>query len=148
MVSETNKAIDEALIRTLLEARVLAIRTRYVNGVMCSSTPNVVCFGIANALQAIGLAAARKQQEEWFALFDGRIGHEIWDLSITTGEDVAFSHSLNRVIATTPDGKKIDRYWRTTVCYRKIQGQWLITHEHSSVPFDPVSGKAALELKP
>jgi hypothetical protein len=35
-----------------------------------------------------------------------------------------------------------------TVCCRKIDGKWLIKHEHNSVPFDGKSGRALLDLKP
>jgi ketosteroid isomerase-like protein len=38
--------------------------------------------------------------------------------------------------------------WRATVCYRKIYGSWMVTHEHNSVPFDPQTGKASLNLEP
>jgi hypothetical protein len=27
-------------------------------------------------------------------------------------------------------------WWRTTICFRKIDGKWMVTHEHNSVPFD------------
>jgi ketosteroid isomerase-like protein len=37
---------------------------------------------------------------------------------------------------------------RATTCYRKIDGKWMITHEHQSVPFDTESGKASLDLEP
>jgi len=35
-------------------------------------------------------------------------------------------------------------WWRATVCYRKMDGEWKITHEHNSVSFDVKSGKASL----
>jgi ketosteroid isomerase-like protein len=62
--------------------------------------------------------------------------------------DVAFSHSLNRVRATTPGGEKLDMWWRATACYRKLDGQWRVTDEHASVPFDAQSGRASLDLEP
>ena len=37
---------------------------------------------------------------------------------------------------------------RSTVCYRKIDGRWVVTHEHTSVPFDAESGKVSFDLKP
>ncbi len=74
--------------------------------------------------------------------------YEIRDLSIATGDDVAFSHSLNRVNATKTGGQKIDMWWRATICYRKLGDRWVVAHEHNSVPFDPESGKASLSLKP
>jgi hypothetical protein len=32
-------------------------------------------------------------------------------------------------------GRKIKVWYRTTICYRKIDGKWVVTHEHDSVPF-------------
>lgn len=37
---------------------------------------------------------------------------------------------------------------KTTICFRKLDGKWMVTHEHNSVPFDVESGKASLDLKP
>ena len=38
---------------------------------------------------------------------------------------------------------------RVTACHRKINGKWLITHEHVSVPFYmDGSYRAAVDLKP
>jgi hypothetical protein len=50
---------------------------------------------------------------------------------------------------TKVDGAKTDIWLRLTVCFRKIDGRWKITHEHESVPFYmDGSDKAALDLKP
>ena len=78
--------------------------------------------------------------------FQGPLECENEQLSITTGEDVAFCHSINRVKGTTARGK-IEMRWRATVCFRKIAGRWLVTHEHNSVPFDMSTGQASLDLK-
>jgi ketosteroid isomerase-like protein len=37
---------------------------------------------------------------------------------------------------------------RWTACWRKIGGQWLLVHDHVSVPVDLQAGKAVLDLKP
>jgi ketosteroid isomerase-like protein len=39
-------------------------------------------------------------------------------------------------------------WMRTTMFYRKVAGEWRITHEHVSVPFDMQSFKALLDLNP
>jgi ketosteroid isomerase-like protein len=39
-------------------------------------------------------------------------------------------------------------FWRATVCFEKLNGQWLVTHEHSSVPFNMETMQASLDLKP
>lgn len=148
MTIENSKATDEAQIRTLIENRVKAVRAKDVNGAMSNVAPDALLFDVVNPLQSIGADAARKRAGEWFSSFQGPIGYEMRDLSITTGDTVAFSHSLNRVSATTTDGKKLEMWWRATVCFRRIDGKWMVTHEHQSVPFDPESGAASLDLKP
>jgi ketosteroid isomerase-like protein len=37
---------------------------------------------------------------------------------------------------------------RFTVCLRKIDGHWMVTHEHASVPFDVETGRASVDLAP
>lgn len=61
---------------------------------------------------------------------------------------MAFCHFLYRVTGTLAAGGDVDMWVRATVCYRKIDGTWMVTHEHNSVPFDVESGKASLDLKP
>ncbi len=78
----------------------------------------------------------------------GPVGYEIADLSITVGEDMAFTHSFNRISATLPTGQQIGTWVRWTACWRKIRGQWLLVHDHVSVPVDVQTGKAVLDLKP
>ena len=96
----------------------------------------------------MGSDASKKRAEDWFSSFAGSIGYEIRDLSITAGDSVAFSHGLSHVSARRTDGGQLDMWWRTTVCFRKIDEKWTVTHEHNSVPFDVESGKASLDFKP
>ena len=70
------------------------------------------------------------------------------DLRIATDNDVAYSYSLNHVRGTRSDGTKLDMWWRATVCFRKMDDQWMVAHEHNSVPFNPETGQASLQLKP
>jgi uncharacterized protein (TIGR02246 family) len=148
MTTENRKAIEEAEIRKLIDDQARAVRAKDIKASMSSYAPDILSFDVVNPLQKIGLDACRKRAEEWFSSFEGPIGYEIRDLGITTGDGVAFCHSLNRVNATRTDGGRVDMWWRATVCCRKIDGKWMITHEHSSVPFDVESGKASLGLKP
>jgi PhnB protein len=43
----------------------------------------------------------------------------------------------------------MDIWIRATVCLRRIEGEWKIAHEHTSVPFYmDGSARAAVDLKP
>jgi len=143
-----DKAFGEAQIRALVEDKIKAVRAEDVDGATSSYAPDVLSFDVVNPLRYVGAEAIRKRLEEWFSSFQGSIGLELRDLSITVGEAVAFSHCLSHVSATKTGGGKLDMWWRETACYRRIDGKWLITHQHSSVPFDVESGKASLDLKP
>jgi ketosteroid isomerase-like protein len=61
---------------------------------------------------------------------------------------VAYGHSLNHVNTTTTDGHTLDMWWRAAVCFCKIDDEWTVAHSHTSVPFDPATGKASLDLEP
>ena len=147
-MTEGQRANDEARIRALIDDQAKAIRARDIGGSVSRYAPDILLFDVVNPLQSVGSDAARKRVAEWFATFQGPIGYELRDLSISAGEEVAFSHSLNRVSATTTDGEKLDMWWRATVCYRKLDGRWMVTHQHASVPFDMKSGRASLNLEP
>ena len=143
-----SKTPDEPHIRALIDDRAKAIRDKNVNGAISSIAPDILSFDVVNPLQQMGSDASKKRAEDWFSSFEGPIDYEIRDLSITAGDSAAFSHGLSHVSATRIDGGQLDMWWRTTVCFRKIDEKWMVTHEHNSVPFDVESGKASLDLKP
>jgi uncharacterized protein (TIGR02246 family) len=147
-VTTLDKTTDEVAIRALLDGFVNAIRRKDLHGVMSVFAPDVVSFDFGPPLQHGGGETFRKRWQELFESYQGAIDYEIRDLSIDAGDDVAFSHSLNRVGGTLQNGQKSDRWLRFTACYRKTNGTWLIVHEQVSVPVDVKSGKAALDLKP
>ena len=62
--------------------------------------------------------------------------------------DLAFSHCLSHATGKTMDGRDIDVWMRATDCYQKMNGKWMIVHEHVSVPGDFESGKILQNLKP
>jgi ketosteroid isomerase-like protein len=148
MTTATSKALNEEQILKLMDARIEAVRTKDVNASMSNLASDVLSFDVVNPLQRVGSDESRRRAEEWFISFDGAIGYEIRDLSITAGDEVAFSHGLSHVSASKKDGGQLDMWWRTTVCFSKVEGKWNVVHEHNSVPFDVESGKASLDFKP
>lgn len=148
MATEQIRTNGEAAVRELIDGFVKAIRARDIDGVMSVFAPEVISFDLGPPLQHGGGEAFKKRWQELFESFQGPIDYEVRDLSITVGNDVAFSHSLNRISGTMKNGPKTDRWLRWTACYRKTNGKWLIIHEQVSVPVDVRSGKAMLDLKP
>jgi ketosteroid isomerase-like protein len=54
---------------------------------------------------------------------------------LTTREDVAFCHYLGHVKSTRTTGEKTDYWVRVTAGFQRLNGKWMVTHEHVSVPF-------------
>ena len=148
MSIEEDKTKNEAAIRDLIEGFVKAFRHKDMNGVMSVFAPEVVSFDLGPPLQHGGGETFITRWQELFESYQGLIDYEVHDLSITAGDDVAYSHSLNRAGGTLKNGRKTHRWLRWTACYRKTNGKWLIVHEHVSVPADLKNGKAILDLEP
>lgn len=148
MTTADRKVINEAEIHALFEDRVNAVRMKDVDKLMLGYAPEVLSFDVVDPLQYAGSDGIRARMEQWFSSFLGPISLENRNLTIAAGEDVAFCHSLSHVNGTTTDGRHLEMWWRETICYRRIDDKWMITHQHSSVPFNVESGKASLDLKP
>jgi uncharacterized protein (TIGR02246 family) len=148
MTTTASSAFDQAQITKLIDKWVDAIRAKDLDARMSNYAKNVSLFDVVEPLQSFGFEAVRNRAAQWFSSFQGQLGFEMNDLRIATDSDVAFSHSLNHVTGTKTDGTKLDMWWRATVCYRKIEDKWMVTHEHNSVPFNVETGKASLDLKP
>ena len=137
---------NDSKIRATIDARANAIRSKDVQGVMSNFTEDSVGFFLAPPLRTSPL---KEDLTGWFATWRGSIGYEIHELRITSGDDIGYCHSLSRLTGKRTDGEETDVWFRDTVCLRKINHRWLITHVHESVPmYMDGSLKAAIDLKP
>jgi uncharacterized protein (TIGR02246 family) len=148
MITAINPAIDQAQIVKLMDRWANAIRAKDVEARTENYSKNVALFDVIEPLECFGVDAVRRRAAEWFSSFQGPLDFEMHDLRIATDADVAFSHSLNHVHGTKTDRNELDMWWRATVCFRKMDDRWMVTHEHNSVPFNVESGRAALSLRP
>jgi uncharacterized protein (TIGR02246 family) len=148
-VTEKTRTSNEAEIRAVVEDWAKALYAKDVDRIMSCYAPDMVSFDLAPPLQNQGAAVHRKNFEEWFKTFRGPIESEIRDLRITPGDDVAFCHCFNRISGARTSGQDTSVWVRVTVCLRKQNGKWMVTHEHVSVPFYmDGSYRAAVDLKP
>jgi uncharacterized protein (TIGR02246 family) len=133
-MSVTNKTTDEAQIRELIETWAKSVRAKDIDGIIANHAPDILLFDVPSLVQSRGIDQYRKSWEHFFPWFGDSGVFEISELSITAGDDVAFCHGLIRCGGTETSENKVDLTVRLTVCYRKIDGQWTVTHEHHSEP--------------
>jgi uncharacterized protein (TIGR02246 family) len=129
-----NRPTDEVQIRDLIEAWARAVRANDMDGIRAHHAPDIVLFDVPPPVQLRGADAYRKSWEQFFPGSKEARLFELSDLHITAGDDVAFCHGLIRCGGTEQSGDTVELVVRLTVCYRKIDGQWTVTHEHHSEP--------------
>jgi ketosteroid isomerase-like protein len=140
--------VAEALIRQRVADCVKALRAKDIDGAMSLYAPDIVSFDIVPPLRYFGADNKRRAWQEAFAAYSGPIGYEVRDLNVATDGELAFVHSLNHVSGTLAGGRISDLWLRWTACFRRIDGVWLVVHDHASVPADLEHGQAALKLTP
>jgi ketosteroid isomerase-like protein len=148
MTTLKNRTTSESDIRTLIEQRVNAVDHKDLSALLSHHSPDVLSFDVVNPLQYAGVARVNERAEHWLASFQGSIGYEVRDLKIMAGDDVAFCHFLYHVSGTLIAGSAVSMWVRATLCLHHVNGEWMIAHEHQSVPFDAVTGQASLNLVP
>ena len=125
----------EAVLRIRIDALTQAIRDRNVDQLMTFYAPDVEVFDVRPPLDVHGSEAYRQNFERFFALFDGPLNFELNNLRVVPGEPAAFCHYLGMVSGTRPNGHRTSGYWvRGTTCFERRDGQWVVTHEHVSMP--------------
>jgi len=149
MTPEPERTLDgNGEIRELVGEWAIAIRSKNIDAALSLYDSDVVAFDVVDPLDYKGTEILRTRLTAWLSSFVGHMGFEVSDLKVEAGNYLAFCYGFNRVIGTKADGTKIDMRWRTTLCLRRINDSWKITHSHASVPFDMETGLASLDLKP
>jgi ketosteroid isomerase-like protein len=137
---------DQMQIQNRLGEWKKAMEAKDAAMVMSFYTDDAILFGLAPPLVE---TLDRPNLQAWFDTWKSGPKYEMRDARIVTGDDLAYCHSLTRMTGTKTSGEKNDVWFRASVCLRKIRGQWLVSHEHTSVPFKmDGSLKAAVDLQP
>ena len=150
MATSETSISEAAEIRAVVQERIAALRDKDAARLAASYAPEIVKFDLAPPLQTTGPHIAEPAYwRPWLDSWTGPITLDVTELGVTTGGDIAFCHSLNRMRGTHTDGGRQDLWFRATLGLRKTGSAWKITHEHTSTPFYmDGSGRAATDLKP
>ena len=94
MTTENSRAADEARVRELIEERVRAIRAKDVDVLMSHHAPDVLMLDALDPLRYEGSDAVRERAGQWLSLYQGPVGYEVRDLSVTCGASPSSATSL------------------------------------------------------
>jgi ketosteroid isomerase-like protein len=121
-------------VRHRLESLAQAIRDKDLERLMSFYAHDVEVFDLRFSLNVPGAAAYRNNVEHWFESVEGPLKYEIHGLRVVPGEFSSFCHYLALVVAARADGSKTGYWVRVTSCFERRDGEWLVTHEHVSMP--------------
>jgi uncharacterized protein (TIGR02246 family) len=124
---------DEAAIRELVEGWAEAVRDKDLSGILRNHAHDMVMFDVPPPLQLQGIEEYGKSWDLFYAASPEPFAFDIREMKVTAGQDVAFAVAVMHCrVKEGRDASDLD--FRLTIGLRKIEGQWLITHEHHSVP--------------
>ncbi len=149
IVKNVGKSEDIAAIRAKREGWRQAFEAGDAEGIMAFYAPDdeIVSYDIMPPLEYSGRADYLDSWRKFLSSFDGLASVEFRDLQIKASNDVAFVHCFTR-LSGTMNGQPADMWLRETNGLRKLDGEWLLVHDHVSVPMDFESGRALIDLNP
>jgi len=124
----------EAVLRRRIAELAQAIRDKDLDHLMSFYAHDVEVFDVRASLNVTGAAAYRNNFEHWFDSFEGPLAFEMHNLRVVPGDDSAFCHYLGLVTGARPEGRRSGYWVRGTTCFERRDGDWLVTHEHISMP--------------
>jgi uncharacterized protein (TIGR02246 family) len=134
MADKQNISDNEVAVRDLIEAWADSVRRKDHDGILENHAADFVMFDVPLPFKSVGLDAYRKTWDVFFSWSSGPVRFEIQEMDVTAGADVAFAFATMRCEGPGADDKPEALDFRLTICLRKIDGRWMIAHEHHSVP--------------
>ncbi|MBO6834571.1 MAG: SgcJ/EcaC family oxidoreductase [Alphaproteobacteria bacterium] len=137
-------AADKAEIETLVADWRRAVEAKDADGLVRNYQDDTVLFDAISPFQTVGKEAVRKIWQTVFPYFPDRFKSEHKDLTVHVDGDLAVVFGLHHFVPEPADHPCGATWMRITVCLHRVDGDWRVLHEHVSVPFDPMTGQAAL----
>ena len=131
---------DEERIRTLISEWSRALEAKDAEAMMAHYLPSAVLYDAIPPYKTVGREAIQHAWESCFPHFPDKFKSEHRDLTVEVDGNVAFVHGLHKFVTAEPHPCN-ESWMRMTVGYRKVNGAWKVSHEHISMPFNPMNNQ-------
>ena len=125
---------------------IAATSTDQAAALGCFDEDDIVLYDFIPPLKYSGAKAVRGDLDNFFNNAKNVKG-EFVELSVVTDGRLGVARSIQHFTWTTKDGKPMEATLRVTDVLHKTGGKWKIFHTHVSVPVNPDTGKAEMNLK-
>jgi ketosteroid isomerase-like protein len=129
----TTQTENEKQIRNLIENWAKAVRQKNIEAILAFHSENFVMYDVPEPFQSVGLEAYRKTWDVFFKYTKPGI-FDIHELQIIAADDVAFAFGRMQCSDKAGHDDYIPLDFRITIGLKKIREQWIILHEHHSIP--------------
>jgi ketosteroid isomerase-like protein len=132
---DANPSADDAVqVKTLITSWAAAVRRKDLPGILRNHSPDILMFDVPVPMQSRGIEAYEHTWDVFFAWSHDPVKFDIVEMHVTVGADVAFVTALMRCSGHEPNGQDIELDFRLTVGLEKRNRQWIVVHEHHSIP--------------
>ncbi|MFI0355625.1 nuclear transport factor 2 family protein [Actinomadura sp. 9N407] len=146
---ETARDDAEEEVRRVHEDWYRGTAAKDLDALMASIADDVVSYEHGEHLQYVGVQAVREVCERSLgAGGEAEVSLDVPDLKILVRDDLAVAWGLNHVRVNQADGRTTDAWSRGTRVFERKDGEWLMVHQHLSVPYALDTGKALTGLRP
>lgn len=124
---------NEKLIRQLVENWTKAVRNRDMDTILAHHAEDILMFDVPEPFQSLGIKAYRDTWDIFFKYTKPGV-FDIQQLKIVADENVAFCTATMQCADKSGGGNFVPLDFRLTIGLKKLNNQWIIVHEHHSIP--------------
>jgi ketosteroid isomerase-like protein len=125
---------------------IAATSTDQAESLGCFDKNDIVLYDFIPPLEYSGAQAVRGDLDNFFNNAKDVKG-EFLQLDVVTDGRLGVARSIQHFTWTGKDGKPMEATLRVTDAWHKAEGKWKVFHTHVSVPVNPTTGKAEMNLK-
>lgn len=125
---------DEGQIRGQVLNWAAAVRRRDMEAILSNHAQDVLLFDVPPPLRSKGIDAYRQSWELFFRWAADYNVFDVSELEVTASDTVAFCHGIIHCAGRNADSSSSELRVRLTIGLRKVDGRWVVTHEHHSEP--------------
>ena len=125
---------------------IAATSTDQAASLGCFDENDIVLYDFVPPLKYAGDKAVRGDLDNFFNNAKNVKG-EFVELQVVTDGKLGVARSIQHFTWTSKDGKPMEATLRVTDVLHKADGKWKVFHTHVSVPVNPDTGKAEMNLK-
>ena len=130
---------DDTEIRSAIKAFTTATNALDLDRTMAcyANKPDISVLSPGSKKPVVGVTAVRNDWSDFFAFLKSNhsgSNSELSDIAIESDGKLAFAYFTTTSEFVLKDGAKVKPLFRSTLIFEKINGHWLIIHEHVSEP--------------